>query len=223
VKHHKQLIDCNGIRYRTGFVSKDDFNENHLLGDYRFLEEINHKLRPSAQDENAISLIYNCSKGKKMQVSKARSMGIDLQLMPNHMSRKKKNTTFYVKSKNHFLWHVEWIFVTDGQVVTHHDKRVLDSTPLKAAVKKYISVKDGNQFDCRLSTYTDNPDVKLFLKKHPSPANKMLYYELDGDKGLNYNLKGKTIIEFPTVHVVLPSAFSRYPLFISVMNDDHDL
>ena len=217
VKHHKKLIDCNGIRYRTGFVSKADFNENNLLGDYRFLEEINQKLRPSAQDENVIGSMYKFSNGKKMQIKQARSMGIELQMMPNNMSRKKMNTTFFNKGKNQFLWHVEWIFSSQDKIV-HHDRRVMDSTPLKEAVKKFISVKEGSRFDCRLSAFMDiSQDVKFFLKKQPCPANKILYYQLDGEKGLRYNLKGKTIIEFPTVYVAVPNTFCHYPLFISVV------
>lgn len=36
---HKETMNCTGMRDKTKFLKKDEFNEMALLSDYRFLEE----------------------------------------------------------------------------------------------------------------------------------------------------------------------------------------
>ena len=41
------------------------------------------------------------------------------------------------------------------------------------------------------------------MEKLPTQSNAKVYYELQGGQCLNDILPGRTIIEFPTIHVVL--------------------
>ena len=53
-------------------------------------------------------------------------------------------------------------------------------------------------------------------------ANRIAYYELDGSKSILENLQDRTVIEFPTFHVALPTAPSgAYPL-VSAEDDEED-
>jgi len=53
-------------------------------------------------------------------------------------------------------------------------------------------------------------------------ANRIAYYELDGSKSILENLQDRTVIEFPTFHVALPTAPSgAYPL-VSAEDDEEE-
>eukprot|EP00613_Pedinella_sp_CCMP2098_P065288 CAMPEP_0171973788 /NCGR_PEP_ID=MMETSP0993-20121228/229478_1 /TAXON_ID=483369 /ORGANISM="non described non described, Strain CCMP2098" /LENGTH=271 /DNA_ID=CAMNT_0012624657 /DNA_START=394 /DNA_END=1209 /DNA_ORIENTATION=+ len=53
---------------------------------------------------------------------------------------------------------------------------------------------------------------RLLLKQEPGPANAPLFYELSPTQSIKRSLAGKTIIEFPTVLVVLADELSRFSL-----------
>jgi hypothetical protein len=42
-------------------------------------------------------------------------------------------------------------------------------------------------------------------------ANQKRYHELDATQTVGELLKGKVVIEFPTIHVALPAEVARYP------------
>ena len=44
--------------------------------------------------------------------------------------------------------------------------------------------------------------VHLTVTKSNSKANEFIYFKLDAEKSILENLKGKKIIEFPTIYVV---------------------
>jgi len=60
---------------------------------------------------------------------------------------------------------------------------------------------------------------KLFLRKEPGAANNPLYYELDPRVSIGKSLKGKTVIEFPTVYFVLPLDYSKYSIVPALIEE----
>ena len=64
----------------------------------------------------------------------------------------------------------------------------------------------------QLQRYADAlDDLHLCMRVPLTAANAVAYQRLPLDVGVTESLVGKTVIEFPTVHVVLPEAVERYP------------
>jgi hypothetical protein len=51
-----------------------------------------------------------------------------------------------------------------------------------------------------------------FMQVLELPSNQIIYYKLDLTKTLNENLVDKVIIEYPTLHIVLPTHADKYPM-----------
>ncbi|XP_065907857.1 box C/D snoRNA protein 1-like [Dysidea avara] len=51
VKAHKVERECDGKRCKTAFVSQTEFSDNHLLSDYRFLEEVGSYIDSTHRDK----------------------------------------------------------------------------------------------------------------------------------------------------------------------------
>lgn len=67
------------------------------------------------------------------------------------------------------------------------DYRISDSTTVREAYGQHTAEKDNLHF---------------LRKKVGHPANKAVYLRLDPDKSLLDNLKGTTVMEFPSILVV---------------------
>ncbi|CAM9212509.1 unnamed protein product [Choristocarpus tenellus] len=59
-----------------------------------------------------------------------------------------------------------------------------------------------------------NEGLRLFMAQVPCPSHRPLYWELNPEDPLKIALKDKTVIEFPTVYVVLPEEARLYPTLV---------
>ncbi|CAB1110831.1 unnamed protein product [Ectocarpus sp. CCAP 1310/34] len=67
--------------------------------------------------------------------------------------------------------------------------------------------------------------LRLFLQRVPCPAKRPLYWELDGGESLGVVLKGKTVIEHPTVYVTLDGkeTTERFPTLVADLESNDDI
>ncbi|CAM9705842.1 unnamed protein product, partial [Ectocarpus sp. 13 AM-2016] len=67
--------------------------------------------------------------------------------------------------------------------------------------------------------------LRLFLQRVPCAAKRPLYWELDGGEPLGIALKGKTVIEHPTVYVTLDGkeATERFPTLVTDLESSDDI
>ncbi|KAJ7400970.1 zinc finger HIT-type containing 6 [Pitangus sulphuratus] len=83
---------------------------------------------------------------------------------------------------------------------------VPDDKTLADILKPYIDPVESDPVVCqRLKIYTGSPqsDVQILMKIENRSRNSVRYNELDASRSLLDNLKGKVIIEYPTLFVVL--------------------
>lgn len=90
----------------------------------------------------------------------------------------------------------------EGQALARHALRAYVS-----AVRAYLQAQDGSPKRVDHAVY-----FRLLLRKEPNAANEPLYYSLDPGATVKDSVAGKTLIEFPTVHVVLADDATEYPL-----------
>ena len=201
---------------------------NELLGNNKPAS----KPPPSASNSN--------KKKEKIDplIRQAELKGVNLLRMPPGMERRKSNTTKFNKKKGIITWKVELCFhlpkdtsdISEG-VSTNEDKKktlprflkvetnVQDSSTLSEELGKHLDVHSGNsatRSQLRQFTTVPRESLLIFIKRLPCRSSSPQYYKLDPNMTLMELLKGKTIIEFPTIDVIIASddVGSSFPLFI---------
>ena len=168
--------------------------------------------------------------------------GINLLRMPNGMERRRRNTTKFHKKKGIITWKIELCFhhptksIADGSkdeeegeescspstektqpTLLKIESEASDSSTLNEELGKHLDVRPGNSTTrSRLRAFASAPrdSLILFMKRLPCSSVDPRYFELDPKAALMETLRGKTIIEFPTIDVVMDADKDRFPLFI---------
>ncbi|XP_067997287.1 box C/D snoRNA protein 1 [Melanerpes formicivorus] len=202
VKKHKLLQSCNGIRDKTAFVSVNEFTDLNLLSDYRFLEDVGRTADAAARHP----IVHSPSTKKHLYWlrNRARKCNIDLRTMPVGFTKRRENSTSYNAAEKKFYWHLKLVFPhCHAEYIL---KGVPDDKALADILKPYIDPVESDPVVCqRLKMYTMSPqsDVQILMKIENRQQNSVRYYELDASRSLLDNLKGKVVIEYPTLFVVL--------------------
>ncbi|KAM9239289.1 box C/D snoRNA protein 1 [Leptosomus discolor] len=179
VKKHKLALSCNGVRDKTAFVAVNEFTDLNLLSDYRFLEDVGRTADAAARH----ATVHNAATKKLLYClrNKARRCNIDLRTLPVGFTKRRENSTTF-------------------------NFTVPDDKTLADILKPYIDPVESDPVVCqRLKIYTASPqsDVQILMKIENRRRNSIRYNELDASRSLLDNLKGKVIIEYPTLFVVL--------------------
>eukprot|EP00079_Xenopus_tropicalis_P008551 XP_002931747.2 PREDICTED: box C/D snoRNA protein 1 [Xenopus tropicalis] len=223
VKKHKTEVNCSGLRDKAAFVPMSKFNEINLLSDYRFLEDTSRLVDCGARDRlfprhtTIISLSLSLSSGfinnigecisrsveLNLLKNRARRHNIDLKILPIGFTKRRVNSTFFHKKEQRFYWHLKLIFPQSHAEYT--EKRVPDNKILNTILEKYIdSANSDPVIRQRLKTYVmSQSGVKVYMKLEQGKCNPARFYELDPSESLLKNLEKKTVIEYPTLYVVL--------------------
>ncbi|KAK3749954.1 hypothetical protein QZH41_013865 [Actinostola sp. cb2023] len=209
VKYHKKDFSCSGVRCKTTYVSKTDYNYNNMINDYRFLEDTDRVAYSASSSQKHKQRHLNNS--AKTLLRKSRQSGVILKLMPIGMSKRMTNTSYYNNRSKCIMWKVKWLFPqADSEYV---NKRVSENEVLIELLETYIDPVQSNPvIRQRLKPYlqTSLDKISVFLKMEYQPANQERYHLLNPSQTLKECLSGKTIIEFPTLHVVLPDKSDMY-------------
>lgn len=169
-------------------------------------------------------------------VRQAELKGVNLLRMPPGMERRRSNTTKFNKKKGIITWKIELCFHQPANSMPDGDK-VADEKPMPKFLKvesescesstlleelgKHLDVHPGNSTTrSQLRTFAAAPrnSLLLFMKRLPSSSAAPQYFKLDLDAALEESLKGKTIIEFPAIDVVMETDKDKFPLFIGELS-----
>ncbi|XP_023787606.1 box C/D snoRNA protein 1 [Cyanistes caeruleus] len=202
VKKHKLALSCNGVRDKTAFVSVNEFTDLNLLSDYRFLEDVGRTADAAARH----CIVHNPATKRLLYClrNKARGCNIELKTLPVGFTKRRENSTTFNSVENKFYWHLKLVFPHCHAEYTL--KGVPDDKTLADILKPYIDPVESDPVVCqRLKIYTASPlsDVRILMKIENRSRNSIRYNELDASRSLLDNLKGKVIIEYPTLFVVL--------------------
>ncbi|XP_078075146.1 uncharacterized protein znhit6 isoform X2 [Mustelus asterias] len=172
VKKHKAEDGCSGVRDRTAFTALSQFNEIHLLSDYRFLEDTGRMADIANRDQNAhrrsSSGLLNRMKNR------ARKYNIDLKLLPIGFSKRRENSTFFNMKKQMLYWHVKLVFPQSDTEYTA--KRVSGSTTLEELLNKYIHPVEADPvIRQKLKIYTMVPlsGLRILMKAENRKCNSI--------------------------------------------------
>lgn len=152
--------------------------------------------------------------------------GIYLLRMPQGMGRRTANTTKFSK-KNGLTWKVEFNFhcpsdINDSEPPKFFmvESEVNESSTWLEALGKHLDVYPGNaaiRSQLKMFANERREALVLLMKRLPFSSAKPQYLQFNPNTTLKDSLRGKTIIEYPTVEVIFETDRGRFPLFIGVV------
>ncbi|PIA58712.1 hypothetical protein AQUCO_00500567v1 [Aquilegia coerulea] len=203
VKSHKTRTCCTGKRPRTQFVPLSQFDENLLISDYNLLEETK-RIAESAKrkrDGSFGQFYFKLPFKLKTLKNAAARQKTHLLLLPNGMSKRDKNQTYYNQRKNFISWTIEWRFHSTDVVLV--DNGVDENTNLCSIIEKHIKANPCNN---QLRPFCEQLDSLRFFIRKNAKGTKSPFRELDIKAPISQQLANTIIVEYPVIHVFLPSA-----------------
>jgi len=214
-------MECDGVRDRTRYIPLGKFDELALLSDYRFLEEtgqcvdnaMRYPMRRPRFEFQDNRLPYPLHR----MIVECRRRGTTLLILPEKFQRRKANTTYINFRKREVFWRIEWVFHQTG--VKYVSEKVSEKMSLGQALEPFLSTElctsEGSKHVLAyklagLSGITPLMKVERIKSKVPQ------YVELDFSKSILANMIGNTIVEFPTIILVLLEHKQEYTLLGSV-------
>ncbi|KAG8053859.1 hypothetical protein GUJ93_ZPchr0001g31586 [Zizania palustris] len=173
VQSHKRRTACTGKRPRADPVPLSQFDDNHLLSDYNFLEETNQVI------ESAHRLIGGPA---SRYLSPLSSQG---------MARREKNRSWHNYRKDCIYWTLEWKFNSRDVPLTDHN--IDEHTSLLSLLEKQLT---PGPWKDQLIAYrnADLRDLKLFIQKSAKESISQ-YCQLSIEEPLGPQLMGISIVD----------------------------
>ncbi|KAG7208274.1 hypothetical protein KM043_014517 [Ampulex compressa] len=230
VNIHKKELECDGIRDKTKFIPLKSFSDLDVLNDYRLLEDIGRSVDQLKKDP-----LKRCTRQRSLPVHLNKlklasfKRKVNLQFMPQNFSKHKENTTFLNWKTNELYWRIEWIF-PQAENTKWVTERALESTRLSTLIEQIldpnamledkIGVDNQNlklTLNDRLQFYQAAGlcGLKILLKAERVSKSNCRFHELDVTLSIKENLENKTIIEFPTLYVILKDHIDMYEILHS--------
>lgn len=204
VNSHKQRTACSGKRQLSNVVPLSQFDDNMLLSDYNMLEDVK-RIADSAQRMRVAVCGYYSQFGLSFALKSLRnaagSRRTRLLFLSNGMSKREKNRTYYNKKNKFISWTVEWRFHSTDVVLLDHG--IHENSTLFSAIEKHLKAGPWNH---PLRQFCDQSldSLKIFIRKNPKEP-KSLFCQLDINAPIREQLANVVILEYPVVHVFLPS------------------
>ena len=211
-KAHKQATSCTGQRDKTKFVKLQEFTERELLNDYNFLEEqsrlVDNTQRDVLKRKYDITQTMEYLKGLAYKQSK-----VNLQFMPRHSTKRLANRTRFDNVTKIINWHVDLRFGLDKVYTVNELCSSKES--LKSILCRFY--KD-NQFTLFLSgqplheyqSAFDNVLLNVLYEVRNFTLKCKYYLKFDLNRSLEENLYRKTVIEYPSLNVVLDNDLEKF-------------
>ncbi|KAL0374007.1 UNVERIFIED_CONTAM: hypothetical protein Sradi_3316400 [Sesamum radiatum] len=131
----------------------------------------------------------------------AASRRTKLLFLSSGMSRRGANRTYYNNKKKFISWTIEWRFHSTDVVLVDHG--VHEDTTLSSVIEKHL---EPGPWDHSLRPFCDQtPDyLKFFIRKYPK-GPKSAFQQLNIKAPIREQLANIVILEYPIIHVFLPS------------------
>ncbi|XP_058087657.1 uncharacterized protein LOC131234735 [Magnolia sinica] len=203
VKSHKQRTSCTGKRLRTAFIPLSQFDDNLLISDYNFLEETKRAAESAQRMRDGLFGNYGFRLPIRLKLLRnaAGRRKTRLLVLPSGMEKREKNRSIFHQRKKSIFWTIEWRFHSTDVVLIDHG--VDEHEHLVPVIEKHLKPGPWNN---QLKPFCKEPldSLKFFIQKNPKGL-KSPFRELNIKDPISLQLAGVVIIEFPVIHVFLPS------------------
>lgn len=146
--------------------------------------------------------------------TEAASRGTVIKFLPPNFIKRKSNSSQVNFSSKIIYWQIEWIF-PNANNLRLVDETISEMEKLGRILNKYFTKQEDSVLQEKLQFYqsTDMSGIRLFLKAEERPGRK--FYELDISASIKENLRGKIIIEYPTIYVIPKDHSDSYEIIDS--------
>lgn len=203
---HKKELDCTGIRDKTKFIPLREMTDKDFMSDYCFLEECTRYVADRKRDKIK-SYTYN----KRLPAAlykfreAARERGTKLKFLLPNFTRNASNSSSYDRGENIIQWRIEWIF-PNAENLKIVDEKCSENEKLIDLAEKHLhppaDKADSNTKNLLYYQSRGISGLTFLLKAEGVKKCKNRFFELDVQKTLKENLKGKTLVEYPAFYVV---------------------
>jgi len=209
VQKHKIETSCSGQRSITHFVPVAQFNDNDLISDYRFLEQVERSLYGKKKNR-----IVHSNQMYPVVVDFLRrgafKRGVKLKFLSLGMQRRSTNSSMFNRRTDTLTWKVEWEFPLSE--MTYSDKSVNDGSVIQTVLNNYLSNETSDVIRQSLKKYFVHIDQVRVLMANDLFGDQKRYYLVDPELTLSEFLLGKTIVEYPSFVVTLEPFLERYKI-----------
>lgn len=201
---HKKELECTGIRDKTKFIPLKEMTDVDFMSDYCFLEECTRYVADRKRDKIKSFTSYNKRLPAKLFKLRhaARERGIRLKFLLSNFTRNQCNTSSFERDGGVINWRVEWIY-PNAECLRIVDEQCSENEKLTELAEKHL--KSSSEADRKQLVYHQSRGIgglTFLLKAEGVKKCKNRFYELDVQKSLKDNLKGKTLVEYPVIYVV---------------------
>lgn len=184
-----------------------------FMNDYYFLEEATRFTREIKCNQNVKNNSRLNLRTLKLR-KEAFKRNVQLYYLNNGFLRRKQNQSVYKAQEQAIYWFVELVF-TNANVTIR--KKFSENTKVQDMLKVFLDNSSNEQRDKQLEFYRAEGINKLrvMLKAEGLKCNKTRYFEMNLKKTLKANLSGKVIIEYPTLHVLMPHSADDFDVISS--------
>ncbi|KAK4302657.1 hypothetical protein Pmani_025272 [Petrolisthes manimaculis] len=208
-------------------IPKEDMDNLTLLSDYRFLEEIDHKLETNLRNPLRRHTIQHRLEKPKLPFylhrlkNEAWRRGTTLRYLPRHFSTSRNNSTRFLYKESLIRWQVQLIFHQADVTLTAHS--VSEKLTVNKLLAHYLDPNSDLPDDIKekLAHYHSASFGGVSaLMKTDVQGEGMVFQELFPHKSLQLNFANKTVIEHPILYVVLKHHVVAYLEYQSIGHDD---
>ncbi|GFP93128.1 box c/d snoRNA protein 1 [Phtheirospermum japonicum] len=203
VNSHKKRTACTGKRPLTNFVPVSQFDDNLLISDYNMLEDVK-RIADSAQRMRIKLCGYSNFRVPyplKSLRSAAASRRTKLLFHSRGMSKRQKNQSYYDNKMKFIAWTIEWRFHSTDVVLVDHG--VNENSTLASVIENHLKPGPWNH---SLRQFCDQnlDSLNFFTRKYPK-GPKSPFLRLNIRAPIREQLANMIILEYPVIHVYLPS------------------
>lgn len=212
VKKHKVTNNCTGVVDLTAYLRKNEISEIEVNRDYNFLLNVNRRLdlaKSDARRSKPMSLNYVQQRNNRRVFTNAFEddnvsvkRGVNVKHLPKGMSRSNQNKTGFDKKKNCFNWTIEWLLVDNDiskvlrsftSYKCNEASKLIECFPNKNFTKFIQALNNEESSEESMKFY-------FYLKNYTKKRNEQLI-SLDETHLIADILRGKTVLEFPSIYV----------------------
>nr|XP_027106813.1 putative box C/D snoRNA protein SPCC613.07 [Coffea arabica]XP_027113644.1 putative box C/D snoRNA protein SPCC613.07 [Coffea arabica] len=203
VKAHKQRTSCTGKKQYKDVVPLSEFDDNLLLSDYNMLEGVK-RVAESARRMRIKMCGYSHFRlplPLKSLRSAAASRRTKLLFFSTGMSKREKNKTYYNYRRKYISWTIEWRFNSTNVVLLDHG--IHENRTLYSVIENHLQLGPWKH---QLKRFREESldSLKFFIRKYPK-GSRSPFRQLDINAPIREQLANLVILEYPVIHVFLPS------------------
>ncbi|KAJ1531060.1 hypothetical protein ONE63_005889 [Megalurothrips usitatus] len=204
VNIHKKELECDGARNKILFKPLSKFQNLDLLSDYRLLEDVTRSVQQIQRDP--IKGGARFLPGYLQHLGRAsRDRGMRLHFLPRRFQRARENSSRVIPCTPERLiyWRIEWLFPQAG--VRLISDKVAETTRLVEALSPLLDPNSDETKDHReqLQYYFSAGTSGVCALMRVGEMEKHRYHLLDLDATIRGNLVRKSVVEFPSILIVL--------------------